>query len=243
MASMHVRLPSPIEASILGALMEHEMYGLELSKTVPGVRRSGVYAVLYRMEDKGLISTRLVATTGPGFGRRVCTITDYGRKAFASWQRVQEDFGVIEPAGMRSKDLGALRPRIAEILEKVAEDGLPEPRDLDVALDAIFCTIEEALPGPGEEEDGESTDLALALAELTAESAEKRLQLHTSREELLRLADAAINAGQEVLDAMRRTPGGDAYDYTGSTSMIDYARETVNHYTGYLLTGKQWPKS
>lgn len=33
------------------------------------------------------------------------------------------------------------REEIARILETVARDGLPGPRDLDVALDAIFCTI------------------------------------------------------------------------------------------------------
>lgn len=33
------------------------------------------------------------------------------------------------------------REEIARILEAVAKDGLPQPRDLDVALDAIFCTI------------------------------------------------------------------------------------------------------
>lgn len=32
--------------------------------------------------------------------------------------------------------------RIQEILDIVEEDGLPEPRDLDVALDALLCTID-----------------------------------------------------------------------------------------------------
>ncbi|MBA8881645.1 hypothetical protein [Phyllobacterium myrsinacearum] len=34
-----------------------------------------------------------------------------------------------------------LRREIAEILEIIAKDGLPGPRDLDVALDAIECSI------------------------------------------------------------------------------------------------------
>jgi hypothetical protein len=34
------------------------------------------------------------------------------------------------------------REEAAEVLETVARDGLPEPRDLDVALDAIECAID-----------------------------------------------------------------------------------------------------
>ncbi len=33
------------------------------------------------------------------------------------------------------------REEVAEVLQAVARDGLPEPRDLDVALDAIECSI------------------------------------------------------------------------------------------------------
>ncbi len=33
------------------------------------------------------------------------------------------------------------RDEIARILTIVAKDGLPGPRDLDVALDAIECTV------------------------------------------------------------------------------------------------------
>ncbi len=35
-----------------------------------------------------------------------------------------------------------IREDLASILEKVAQDGLKNPRDLDVALDAIFSIIE-----------------------------------------------------------------------------------------------------
>lgn len=34
-----------------------------------------------------------------------------------------------------------VRDELARIVETVAQDGLPEPRDLDVALDAILCTV------------------------------------------------------------------------------------------------------
>ncbi|AGS80937.1 hypothetical protein [Caulobacter phage Cr30] len=33
------------------------------------------------------------------------------------------------------------REEIARILEIIAEEGLPNPRDLDVALDAIECAL------------------------------------------------------------------------------------------------------
>lgn len=40
---------------------------------------------------------------------------------------------------------------LAEILETVARDGLPGPRDLDVALDAILCTLKDhGWQGPAE---------------------------------------------------------------------------------------------
>lgn len=38
----------------------------------------------------------------------------------------------------------AQREEIARILEIVARDGLPGPRDLDVALDAIEAALEDA---------------------------------------------------------------------------------------------------
>lgn len=38
---------------------------------------------------------------------------------------------------------GDVRDEIARILEIVARDGLPGPRDLDVALDAIGCAIDD----------------------------------------------------------------------------------------------------
>lgn len=37
------------------------------------------------------------------------------------------------------------REKVAEVLQAVARDGLPGPRDLDVALDAIGCDLEAAL--------------------------------------------------------------------------------------------------
>jgi len=41
---------------------------------------------------------------------------------------------------------GDTRAAIADILETIARDGLPGPRDLDVALDAIGCAITDGAP-------------------------------------------------------------------------------------------------
>ncbi|MGE5510280.1 MAG: hypothetical protein ACM31O_03400 [Bacteroidota bacterium] len=44
-----------------------------------------------------------------------------------------------------SRDLtGDVREQVAEILQTIARDGLPGPRDLDVALEAIGSTILDA---------------------------------------------------------------------------------------------------
>lgn len=38
------------------------------------------------------------------------------------------------------------REEVAKVLETVAKDGLPGPRDLDVALDAIFSIMQDPAP-------------------------------------------------------------------------------------------------
>jgi hypothetical protein len=43
----------------------------------------------------------------------------------------------------RFYDATEWRERVATILEIIARDGLPNPRDLDVALDAIECEVSE----------------------------------------------------------------------------------------------------
>lgn len=40
----------------------------------------------------------------------------------------------------------SLRDEIARILEQIAEEGMPHPRNLDAALDAIECSIQEHYP-------------------------------------------------------------------------------------------------
>lgn len=62
---------------------------------------------------------------------------------------------------MDDNQLYQIRPMIAEILEAVAKDGFPGARDMDVALDSIFCDFNE---GP------------IAAVEARAEKAEKSLK-------------------------------------------------------------------
>lgn len=54
---------------------------------------------------------------------------------------------------------GSVRDEVARILEIVAKDGLPGPRDLDVALDAIGCAIDK----PDTEDDHADDDAGAAL--------------------------------------------------------------------------------
>jgi hypothetical protein len=59
------------------------------------------------------------------------------------------------------------------------------------------------------------------------------------KQHLLRLADAAISCMEDVLAAMAKNDGGDAYYFDGSMEEVDLAREAVDHYKGYLITGQR----
>lgn len=80
----------PTEALILELLAkDDEMYGLELVEASDGaLKRGTVYVTLGRMEDKGFISSRLVAPPADegGMPRRLYSPTAAGRRAFAAWR-------------------------------------------------------------------------------------------------------------------------------------------------------------
>jgi hypothetical protein len=59
------------------------------------------------------------------------------------------------------------------------------------------------------------------------------------KQHLMRLADTAISCMEDVLAAMAKNDGGDAYDFDGSMEEVDCAREAVDHYKGYLITGQK----
>ena len=77
--------------------------------------------------------------------------------------------------------------RIQEILDIVEEDGLPEPRDLDVALDAFLCTI-DAVETCGEAAFEELADYVEELGDgdmnSTAKNNELRLAITDTLEEI-----------------------------------------------------------
>ena len=77
------------EEIIMELLMEHcDLYGLDMVKKSPDIKRGTVYVTLDRMEDKGLISSREVqppkGSRGPA--RRVYKLTGVGKRVLAAWQ-------------------------------------------------------------------------------------------------------------------------------------------------------------
>lgn len=58
-----------------------EMYGLELVKASPEIKRGAVYVMLSRMSDKGLVSSRLIGDElVPGKKRPRYSITGIGQQ-------------------------------------------------------------------------------------------------------------------------------------------------------------------
>lgn len=91
MSERAFRLPSQTEEEVLGLLLKKEMYGLEMVKESDSLTRGGVYVILGRMEDKGLVTSRSV---GPDdAGRRVYSITTLGKTAYEALQKAQAVFG------------------------------------------------------------------------------------------------------------------------------------------------------
>ena len=83
------RYISPKEDVIMTLLLEHgDLYGLDMVKKSPDLKRGTVYVTLDRMEDKGLISSREVqppkGSRGPA--RRVYKLTGVGRRVLVAWQ-------------------------------------------------------------------------------------------------------------------------------------------------------------
>lgn len=89
------KLPSPTEVAILELLVGKEMYGLEMVKSSDRLKRGTVYVTLDRMEDKGLVKSRIADESGPTAGRRIYSITGHGQRAYAAWQQAQASFGFL----------------------------------------------------------------------------------------------------------------------------------------------------
>ena len=93
------KLPSPTEVAILQLLSGKEMYGLEMVKASERLTRGSIYVILNRMEDKGLVTSRVSEASGPRAGRRIYAITGLGQRAHAAWQQAQIAFGLSWNAG------------------------------------------------------------------------------------------------------------------------------------------------
>jgi DNA-binding PadR family transcriptional regulator len=81
------------EYQILELLIRNgEMYGLKMVHESGGtLARGTVYVMLDRMEDKGLIESRVdeAAQGQSGLPRRLYQPTGYGAKVFRQWERLQ----------------------------------------------------------------------------------------------------------------------------------------------------------
>jgi PadR family transcriptional regulator PadR len=84
----------PKEALILELLLEHtEMYGLELvAASKRRLKRGTVYVTLGRMEQKGLVTSRLEPSPARagGLPRRLYEATPRGRALLAAWQQMAQ---------------------------------------------------------------------------------------------------------------------------------------------------------
>jgi DNA-binding PadR family transcriptional regulator len=82
------------EREILKLLIGHsaEMYGLEMVARSGGrIGRGSVYVLLDRMEERGLVSSRLEPRVPglSGSARRLYCPTGHGRRVFQLWEELQ----------------------------------------------------------------------------------------------------------------------------------------------------------
>lgn len=89
MSGNDFKLPSATEMVVLELLSGKEMYGLEMVNASDRLKRGTVYVTLDRMEEKGLVRSRVVEEKGRLAGRRVYSITGFGQAAYAAWIQAQ----------------------------------------------------------------------------------------------------------------------------------------------------------
>ena len=90
------------EREILKVLIGHgaEMYGLEMVARSEGrLSRGSVYVLLDRLEERGLVSSRVEERMpgASGIARRLYRPTGYGRRVFNLWEELQG----LAPARLR----------------------------------------------------------------------------------------------------------------------------------------------
>lgn len=80
------------EQLILAMLLDNgirEMFGLEMVEASKGeLKRGTIYVTLQRMEEKGLVESRMEERTAPEIGipRRLYKVTGYGQRLFEAYQ-------------------------------------------------------------------------------------------------------------------------------------------------------------
>lgn len=86
---------SPKERIVLNLLIRHgEMYGLELVKASPEIKRGAVYVMLSRMAEKGFVSSRNIADERlPGKKRPRYNITGLGQQVLRLQDIIDQEFG------------------------------------------------------------------------------------------------------------------------------------------------------
>jgi DNA-binding PadR family transcriptional regulator len=86
-----MKLLSDKEVVILRLLVDDELYGLQLVERSRGrLKRGTVYVTLGRMEDKGLVASRVDGTEPtPGLPRKLYRPTALGRRTFEAWEMVR----------------------------------------------------------------------------------------------------------------------------------------------------------
>lgn len=103
------------------------------------------FAILDIKKGRKKLAKHFAST--PAFGpcpeelRIPVTIRGYIGDVWGNDDGTSQEFNVTVEKLMTVTDQEKLRAEIAEVLEMIAKDGLPGPRDLDVALDAIFCSF------------------------------------------------------------------------------------------------------
>lgn len=61
----------------------------------------------------------------------------------------------------------------------------------------------------------------------------------TDPRRLADLADEVKAAGRGVLNGMKETPGGDAYEYVGSMFAVEWLRDAISEFENYQIFGDE----
>lgn len=63
--------------------------------------------------------------------------------------------------------------------------------------------------------------------------------MKTDPRRLADLADTVKAAGRNVLDGMKETPGGDAYEYHGAMFAVEWLRDAIADFERYQIFGEE----